>query len=195
MKKELPIYKMIIGDTENTEVNFVSLVDAPAIERMWLKFNEHKEPLKFVADKERQILTGVLMVADLPIYRRDEKLGEYYVVFDKDNIEKAAQKFFKNGYNSNINIMHTQGEKVEGAYLFESFIVDKSRGISAPKGFEDVTEGTWIGSVKVENKDVWDRLIKSESLMGFSVEGVFGYELEMTEDEKTIQEIIKSINS
>lgn len=192
MKRELPIYKMLISETEDTEVNYVALVDHPATDSLWLKFKEEKQ-FKFVANADRQILTGVLMMADLPIYRQDDKMGEYYVVFDKENIEKAAQKFFKKGYNSNINFMHEEGLKVEGAYLFESFLIDSERGIVPPKGFEGVPEGTWIGSVKVDNKEVWDKFIATGKVLGFSVEGLFGYELEMTEDEKTIKKIIREI--
>lgn len=192
MKKELPIYKMLISDTEDTEVNYVALVDQPATDSLWLKFSDEKQ-FKFIANQDRQILTGVLMMADLPIYRRDEKMGEYYVVFDKENIEKAAQKFFRLGYNSNINFMHNENLKVDGAYLFESFLIDKDRGIMPPKGFEGVPDGTWIGSVKIDNKEVWEKHIATGDVLGFSVEGLFGYELEMNEDEKVIKKIIDVI--
>ncbi len=33
------------------------------------------------------------MIADLPIYRRDDVRGEYYVVFDKESIFKIAKKW------------------------------------------------------------------------------------------------------
>lgn len=190
MKKELPVYKMIISeiDTENTEVNYVALVDEPAIEKNFLMFEKQ---LKFKADKERRILSGPLMIADLPIYRRDEKMGEYYVVFDKENIEKAIQKFFRKGYFNNVNIMHDDKKIVDNVYMFESFMVDSERGIKAPSGFEDLTDGSWFASYKVDNLALWDRM---QGFNGFSVEGIFGYELEMTEDEKTIKEIIKNIS-
>jgi len=195
MKRELPIYKMIIeeNDMDETEVNYVSLVDEPAIDRMWLKFKDNKE-FKFQANPERKILTGALMVADLPIYRRDASMGEYYVVFDKANIEKAALKFFRKGYGKNINFMHQEGSTIEGAYMFESFLIDESRGITPPKGFEDLPDGSWVGSVKIDNEAFWKTYVSSDSVMGFSVEGIFGHELEMTEDEKVIQEVIKEIN-
>jgi len=194
MEKKLPVYKMLISEEDNTEVNYVALVDEPAIDRLWLKFKDEKK-FTFKADKQRGILTGALMVADLPIYRRDEKMGEYYVVFDKDNIEKAAMKFAKNGYSKNINFMHQENLTVDGAYLFESFLIDSERGIMPPKGFEGLTDGSWVGSVKIDNKEFWDKFIATDEVMGFSVEGMFGYELEMTEDEKTLNEIIKNINS
>lgn len=194
MKKELPIYKMTINelDSADSEVNYVALVDTPAIERTWMAFEKIKQ--RFQADPERNIITGALMIADLPIYRRDEIRGEYYVVFDKTTIEKIVQKFFRKGYTNNVNMMHDPNKKVEGVYMFESFMVDQSRGILAPKGFEGITEGSWIGSYKIDNQKVMDEFIKTGLFTGFSVEGIFEYEFEESEDEKTIRQIIKSLS-
>jgi hypothetical protein len=56
--------------------------------------------------------------------------------------------------------------------LFESFISDSSRGIMPMKGFEDAPEGTWFGSMHVENDKVWE-FAKQGLLKGFSIEGLF----------------------
>ena len=40
-----------------------------------------------IQSEEKRIISGAAMLADLPIYRRDEVRGEYYVVFDKQNIK------------------------------------------------------------------------------------------------------------
>ena len=58
--------------------------------------------------------------------------------------------------------------------MFESWIVDEKRGIKPMKGYEDVKDGSWFGSFKVENEDVW-QMIKDGKVRGFSVEGVFNY--------------------
>jgi len=110
--------------------------------------------MRFAADKERKIITGALMIADMPIYRRNEKMGEFYVVFDKGQIEKIAQRFMRNGYNDNVNKMHDSKDIVDGVYMYESFITDSQRGILAPRGFENTPEGTWFGSYKVDNKEI-----------------------------------------
>jgi hypothetical protein len=174
---KLPIYQLEISEdlNDDVEVDFVALVDKPAIERDFLKFNEDKA--KFVIQSEdRRIVSGALMLADTPIYRNDQN-GEYYVTFTKDTIEKIAQKFFKKGYQSNVNLMHDEALAVEGVTMYESFIVDSSRGVMAMKGFEDAPEGSWFGSFKVENESVWDK-IKSGEFKGFSVEGIFNYKKE-----------------
>lgn len=169
----LPVYKMDIVSDENSdlEVDYVALVDKPAIEKNFLAFNEHEQKMAFAIQDDEQIITGALMLADKPIYRNDEN-GEYYVIFSKDTIKKIAQKFFTKGYQSNVNLMHDSGQRLEGLTMFESWITDQKRGIQAMKGFEDVPEGSWFGSFKVNNPDVW-QMVKEGKVKGFSVEGLF----------------------
>lgn len=126
-----------------------------------------------IQDEEEKIISGPLMLSDTPIYRNDVN-GEYYVVFTKDTIKQIAQKFFKKGYQSNVNLMHDSGQTVSGLTMFESWISDQKRGISPMKGFENVPDGSWFGSFKVENDEVW-QMIKDGQVKGFSVEGVFNY--------------------
>jgi len=141
-----------------------------------------------IQDEEERIITGALMLADTPIYRNDGN-GEYYVVFSKDTIKKIAQKYFKKGYQNNVNLMHDSGQVMEGVTMFESWIVDEKRGIKPMKGFEDVNEGSWFGSFKVENEDVWN-MIKEGKVKGFSVEGIFNYSKPMSKEEKMMEDII-----
>lgn len=129
------------------------------------------ERMSFAIQEDEQIITGALMLADKPIYRNDEN-GEYYVVFGKDTIKKIAQKFFTKGYQSNVNLMHDSGQRLEGLTMYESWITDEKRGVKAMKGFEDVPEGSWFGSFKVNNPDVW-QMVKEGKVKGFSVEGLF----------------------
>ena len=126
-----------------------------------------------IQDEEERIISGPLMLADTPIYRNDDN-GEYYVVFTKETIKKIAQRFFKKGYQSNVNLMHDQGNLTEGMTMFESWIKDDKRGIKAMKGFEDVPDGSWFGSFKVDNDEVW-QMVKDGKVKGFSVEGQFNY--------------------
>lgn len=143
-----------------------------------------------VQDEEQKIVSGPLMIADLPIYRRDEE-GEYYVMFTKDQIKKIVQRFFKKGYQAKVNIEH--GKPAEGVYMFESYIIDRERGVNPPKGFEDVANGSWFGSFKIENEDLWKK-VKDGTFKGFSVEGLFKYEKTgevMTKEEEIMSQIFK----
>ena len=142
-----------------------------------------------IQDEEERIITGALMLADTPIYRNDGN-GEYYVVFTKDTIKKIAQKYFKKGYQNNVNLQHDSGQVKEGITMFESWIVDEKRGVKPMKGFEDVKDGSWFGSFKVENDDVW-QMIKEGKVKGFSVEGIFNYIKDKTKEEKMMEDIIE----
>jgi hypothetical protein len=127
-----------------------------------------------VISEDEHIISGPLMVADMPIYRNNEKFGEHYVTFSADTIKQIAIKFAKKKYQNHVNLMHDSSMIIDDCTMFESFIVDKKRGIMPMKGFEDVTDGSWFGSFYVENPEVWKN-IKDGFLKGFSVEGVFDY--------------------
>ena len=203
MMEKLPLYKMFIADDieGEEEVDFVALVESPAIQRNFLAFNDQylentKEPTKLlfaVQDEEQRIVSGPLMIADLPIYRRDED-GEYYVMFSADQIKKIVQRFFKKGYQAKVNIEH--GKQAEGVYMFESYIIDKERGVNPPTGFEDVANGSWFGSFKVENEKLWAE-VKAGTFKGFSVEGLFRYEkagMIMQKEEQIMSQIFKILS-
>lgn len=193
MENIIPIYELQIEQNEGSdvEVDFVALVDRPAIQRGFLAFKEARQNF-VIQDEEQRIISGPLMLADTPIYRNDAIRGEYYVVFSADTIKQIAQKFFKKGYQNNVNLMHNSGDVQEGLTMFESWIVDKKRGIQPMVGFEDVPDGSWFGSYKVENDEAWNK-VKSGEVLGFSVEGNFLYkeQEQMTPEEKMMNEIIK----
>lgn len=189
---KLPIYKLEINENDqDTGVNFVALVDNPAIERNWVAFNKQE---KFIKNEEKQIVSGPLMVADLPIYRRDETLGEYYAIFTAETIEKIVHKFFKMGMIHNVNLMHDSAQVVKDTYMIESYIIDRKRGINPPQEFEGITDGSWFGSFKVENSEVWDK-IKSGELKGFSIEGAFDHLFYVDKEKEQINQIIEIIKA
>lgn len=140
-----------------------------------------------IQNEEQRIVSGPLMIADLPIYRNDEQ-GEYYVVFTAPEIKRIVQRFFKNGYQSNVNVEHAT--KVDGVYMFESFIIEREKGINPPKGYEDLPDGSWWGSFKVDNPKIWEE-VKDGTFNGFSIEGMFKYELIPDKDQQTMNKIIE----
>ena len=68
-KGKLPIFELDINEDEfnKSGVQYVALVDDPAVEMVWEAFG-NVEPMQFVADNDRRIVTGVLMRADHPIF-------------------------------------------------------------------------------------------------------------------------------
>jgi hypothetical protein len=126
-----------------------------------------------IQDEDKRIISGPLMIANQRIFRTDPELGEYEVFFSPETIKKIAIKMAKKGFHNNVNLMHNADMKVSGVTLFEVFQSDKSRGIRAMKGFEDLADGTLFGSMYVENPVAW-QMIKDGFIKGFSVEGNFG---------------------
>jgi hypothetical protein len=170
---KLPVYKLDINEfDEETGIDFVSLVENAAIQKDFLAFSE--TPIKFaIQDEEKRIVTGAAMIADLPIYRRDEIRGEYYVVFDKESIFKIAKKWARSNQYNSVNAHH-KTPIMNGVSLFESYIIDRERGVMPPKGFEEVADGSWFVSYLIDNDEVWSK-VKSGEFKGFSVEGVFDF--------------------
>lgn len=152
-----------------------------------------------IISEDEHIISGPIMLADELIYRDNERFGAHYVKFSADTIKEIAIKFAKRKYQNNVNLMHDPSQVVDGVTMFESFIVDKKRGVLPMAGFEDVADGSWFGSFYVENPDVWNQ-VKSGELRGFSVEGLFDYEepkKQLSPEEqalKKIEELLKEIN-
>lgn len=187
--KNLPIYELTVDEVDEG-VNFVALVDVPAIEKPFMAFAkapsiEFKKAVqakyKFSETGERRVLTGPLMIPNTPIFRSDSK-GEYYVIFSKETIRKIVQKYFKQGNQHNVNANHSY--ELDGVFMFESYLTDASRGILPPMGYEGTPDGSWFGSFKVENDEIW---ANRDAFKGFSVEGLFGMKEEV--DESTMKEI------
>jgi hypothetical protein len=80
---------------------------------------------------------------------------------------------------------------VQGVTMFESWLVNKEMGKMPIKGFEDAKDGSWFGSYKVDNADIWAK-VKSGEFQGFSVEGIFGYS-DIVKKEDIMLEKIKEI--
>lgn len=166
------VYYIKINDLDVTGIDAISLVDVPAVEKNFLCFNEDKKPIEMKFDNSKHIITGVVALADTPIYRFDEQHGEYWVVFSKETIEKMVEKFAKNDLFKSVNLQHDDNKFVDGVYMIESYITNKERGIN-PIEFSDIPDGSWICSYKVENDELWSEIINGNKLNGFSLQGIF----------------------
>ncbi len=181
---DLKIYHCVIDEdiSSDLEVNFVSLVDRPAIGRNFLTFAEQEQKLAFAVNDEEQVISGPAMIADLPIYRKDDELGEYYTVFDKESIKNIALKFFKKGYNKSFNLQHADDSQQSCVTIFQSFLTNEALGIMPMKGYDDVPDGSWFISAKVDDPELWAK-IKEGKYRGFSVEGLFSYVKKESEEQ------------
>lgn len=164
--KDLPMYELMFDDTDETlGCTKISLVENPAVDQLFLVFNENTKINTVFCDETKHIVTGVAMRANYPIYRNDES-GEFYVFFSKETVEKMLDKFMREQRTFDISLNHNQD--VTDCYLVESFLINKERGI-CPKEFLDVEDGSWVISVKIDNPDVWNEVVNSD-VKGFSIE-------------------------
>ncbi len=54
-------------------------------------------------------------------------LGELVAQFPEYEVELLGRSGFKKGYSHNVNMMHDPERQVNGVYMVESFIIDKTR--------------------------------------------------------------------
>ena len=159
MIKQLPIYKITIADDYSLEI---ALVDDPAIEVDFLKFNA--EELKMEFNEDKMILKGAVMIPNQLLYRND-KLGERFVTYDTLEVEKAAMLFLKNGIK--FNKQHSEVDaKLD---ILESYLATENNLLNVPTG-------SWIISAKVKDDALWQE-IKNGTFNGFSMQSLFSNEL------------------
>lgn len=186
----------LIIDEEKDGVDAISIVENPAIESNFVALNadEVKEESKhtFAAvDSDKKILMGAILIPDKPIYRRNEN-DEFYIYFSKDTVRKASELFLKSGKQNNGTLEHL--ESINGVSIVESWIVeDTEKDKTALYGI-DAPIGSWVGTMKVYNEEIWKDYVKTGKVKGFSLEGYFtdkieqAQELSNQEKEKTYTE-------
>ena len=180
----IPVYDAVITDEETGMIR-ISLVDDPAVMSNFQAFDAKKKTMMYaVQDEEKRLVRGCIMRADFPIYRRDSKMGEYYVIYKAEEIRKMAEKYLLESRQNDVNLMHREGSDVDGVQMVQYFI--KGGGIQVD-GFDECADGSLFGEFHVVNDDVWAE-IKAGTYKGFSLEGVFDLVPEQDRDE--IQEIV-----
>ena len=168
----MKLYELLIDENDQflSGVNAISIVENPAIGSDFIALGDQKPILLAEVDKDRQILMGAALIPSKPIYRKDGD-EEYYVYFSKETIAKTAEAFFRNNNQNNATLEHS--EVLENMTVFESWIVEDPEFDKSKKYGLEVPEGTWMVSMKVDDKDVWDNYVKDNKVFGFSIEGKF----------------------
>jgi hypothetical protein len=168
----MKLYELDInGDT--SEVYFNSIVSIPAHMKVAMKFNEADAPVRFSFNDEKQIITGVMVAVDEPIYRYNpETKEEFNVIFRKATADKLLLNYMKKGYANNLNLEHNEGQVFNSATLIGMYQVDSTIGMSVPKAFEgqNLQDGSIIVSYKIEDAKEWEQ---AKTRAGFSIEGIF----------------------
>ena len=153
-------------------------------------FNKSKQYFK-IDNEEKRIVLGPAMIPDQKIFRKDNLGNPYYVFFTAETIRMIAEKYMKNQYTRNNDLMH-DGKAVRDVYVIESWIKEDENDKSVKYGFGDVPVGTWMLSMKIgktpKGDQVWNQ-IKEGKLNGFSVSGYFEEVQSFTKEEMFLYKV------
>ena len=168
------IYELVIEDENIDEVFAISLVEEPAIESNFVFFDKEKIQFQAVSDDKRLVM-GPILVPDKKILRIDGEGQQYFVYFKPETIKRLSEMYLEKKYTDSTTIEHDK--KITGVNLVESWIVEsRTKDKSAMYGLS-VPVGTWMGTFKVSNDDIWENYVKTGEVKGFSIEGLFGHNL------------------
>ena len=184
------IIELILDEEqEDSGVEAISIVESPAIEEDFVALKSNEIKLAEIS-KDKKLLMGALLVPNKPIYRKAGK-DEYYIYFSKDTISKASQLYLKNGNQNNSTLEHQH--ELNGLTLVESWIVEDKIKDKSNLYNLNVPVGTWMGTVKVNNDEVWNEYVKTNKVKGFSIEGYFADKMESPNE--SVEEKMEIVNS
>ena len=176
----IPVYEALVSDEDCGMVR-ISLVDSPAVLTNWQAFAADKRAQMYaVQNEEQRLVRGVVMRADFPIYRRDAADREYYVIYHADTIRQMAEKYLAESRQNNVDRNH-DGNEIPGVQMVQYFIKDTAAGI-APEGFDEIADGSLFAEFHVTDDEVW-AAIKAGIFMGFSLEGLFDFQPETSQED------------
>jgi hypothetical protein len=118
---------------------------------------------------------GPILIPDKQILRIDGEGMPYHVFFKPETIKRLSEMYLQKKYTDKSTLEHDS--KIDGVTLVESWIVEsRTKDKSALYGLS-VPVGTWMGTFKVDNENIWNNYVKTGEVKGFSIEGLFGHNL------------------
>jgi hypothetical protein len=168
------IFELVIEDENVDEVFAISLVETPAIESNFVFFD--KEEIQFAAiNDEKRLLMGPILVPDKKILRVDGANTPYFVFFKPETIKRLSEMYLQKKYTDKATLEHDK--KLEGVSLVESWVVESREKDKSSLYGLNVPVGTWMGTFKIDNDEIWNDYVKTGEVKGFSIEGLFGHNL------------------
>lgn len=104
---------------------------------------------------ERVVFAEVLVPNTPNVY------GDYWT---KEAIVEAAYLFMKTGFG--IDVDHDNFDVTGAVYVVETFI--------ARKGDPDFIEGSWVVAMKIEDDQLWEKVLNNE-INGYSYEAIVSF--------------------
>ena len=189
---KIPIFDAFLNDEDLEGMSCISIVDCPAMEKEMMVFEKQKKPIMFsVQDELQHKITSVVIRCNYPIYRIDEFGKEYYIRFNREVIDQLAEKYSKDGLLNRVSVQHN-GELLSDIVMTEMYIKNTEKGIN-PVGFEDIEDYSLFATFKINNEDVWNRIVNGE-FGGLSMEVMLDLEPtnEFIESDLQSEEFIKN---
>lgn len=164
----------------DAKIKFVSLVDKAANLKKFLITKAEAGEATFTtcgrivkADADNHFVTGIVYE---PL--TEDAHGNFMT---EEEITKAAYFFAKNG--GDVDLQHSF-EPLDGAEVVESWIAKADFRI----GDETVQKGTWLMTMEIDNKQIWDAIEKGD-ITGFSMGGVGVY----SEEDTKLEDVAKNV--
>jgi hypothetical protein len=164
----MQLFEIKYDKPEDGDLYSISIVDSPANGMKFVALSEQTKKIQ-LADKKKQILTGVVLIPEQLIYREFEDGTPFNLKFSEQTIEKLSQDFMKKGYQLNSTYNH-KGSYLDGTCVVEQWIIEDPNNDKANAlGFKDLPKGTWMVSMKLSD-ELWQQYIETGKASGFSID-------------------------
>lgn len=185
----MKIVELVIDETDDyAGIDAISIVEHPAIEEDFVALKDQREIKLQAIDEDKRLLSGALLVPNKTIYRKDGE-DEYYIYFTKATVRKASEMFLMSGSQNNSTYEHAI--PLKGLSLVESWIIEDKKNDKSNMYGMDLPLGTWFGTMKVNNEQVWQEFVKTGAVKGFSIEGYFADKAKLSEQQEHIEAGLK----
>jgi hypothetical protein len=164
----MDLFDIKYNNPEDGDLYAISIVDSPANGMQFITLSEQSKKIQ-LADKMKQILTGVVLVPEQLIYREFEDGTPFNIKFSEETILNLSQDFLRKGYQLNSTYNH-MGSYLDGICVVEQWIIeDPMNDKSNALGFEGLPKGTWMVSMKLSD-ELWEQYIETGKAKGFSID-------------------------
>lgn len=193
------LFEFVFNEDTMEGVYDLSFVLEPAITVEMMQFaNEEKQEWK-MSSEEKQLIVSPVMIPNQKIWRNNIAGKTGYVFSSAETIEKLQQNFAKNKYGDGSKLEHSVEQPIKDVYVSESWLIedpvnDKANAL----GFKDLPKGTWMVSMKIDNKEMWEDYIKTGRVKGLSIDALLGAKrinnnniIKFNMNRKTITDIVE----
>lgn len=208
MAKKMPVYTVDIepDSLSATGVHAISFVEYPAIERNFIALSKFAKDFNAVQLSEQKLatvtnelkyeVTGPALIPDFEILRMGEDKELYAIKFTKESIIRIRDKFAKELNHRRTDQEH--GIPLAGNTVVESWIVTElnKAGTDALMGTgSDIPVGSWMITMKIDDREYYNREILSGNVKGFSIYGYFDYYEQALSKSKQAAQVAQSTES